>query len=99
MPVKETRLIINLSDLAFNYAVIKEKLKPETKIMGVVKAFAYGTDSVVVAQKLVDLGVDYLAVAYIEEGVRLRQSGITIPILVFYASRRIKTITYLQFNA
>ncbi|MGB2087982.1 MAG: alanine racemase [Psychroflexus salarius] len=84
MPVKETRLIINLSDLAFNYAVIKEKLKPETKIMGVVKAFAYGTDSVVVAQKLVDLGVDYLAVAYIEEGVRLRQSGITIPILVFY---------------
>lgn len=84
MPVKETRLIVNLSDLAFNYKLIKSKLKPNTKIMGVVKAFAYGTESEIVALKLVSLGVDYLAVAYIEEGVRLRKAGIQIPILVFY---------------
>lgn len=84
MRVKETRLIINLNNLTFNFTTIKQRLKPTTKVMGVVKAFAYGTDSVVVAKHLVELGADYLAVAYIEEGVRLRQADLKVPILVFY---------------
>lgn len=84
MAVKETRLIIDLKALEANYKTVKSQLKPETKIMGVVKAFAYGTDSEIIAHKLVDYGVNYIAVAYTEEGVRLRNSGIQTPILVFY---------------
>lgn len=84
MAIKETQLIIDLKALETNFKTIKSQIKPATQIMGVVKAFAYGTDSVVVAHKLVNLGVSYLAVAYTEEGVRLRKSGIQTPILVFY---------------
>jgi len=82
--LKETRLEIDLKALKHNFLVLKSHLKPETKIMGVVKAFAYGTDSVIVGKTLQDLGVAYLAVAYIEEGIRLRQHGIELPILIFY---------------
>lgn len=80
----ETCLEINLSALRQNFNVIKKHLKPQTKIMGVVKAFAYGSDSVVMAKTLQELGVSHLAVAYIEEGVRLRKAGIACPILIFY---------------
>lgn len=80
----ETRLEIDLSALKYNFEVVKSHLKPQTKIMGVVKAFAYGSESVVIGKALQDLGVSYLAVAYIEEGVRLRKAGITCPILIFY---------------
>ncbi len=82
--LQETRLEIDLNALRFNFQVLKSHLKPETKIMGVVKAFAYGTDSVVIGKALQDLGVSYLAVAYIEEGIRLRKSGIDLPVLIFY---------------
>ncbi|SHI42813.1 alanine racemase [Pseudozobellia thermophila] len=81
---KETVLEIDLGALAHNYAYLKAKLKPDTKFMGVVKAFAYGSDSVAIAKKLQDLGVDYLAVAYVKEGVVLRKAGITVPILVLH---------------
>ncbi len=80
----ETRLEINLKALKHNFKVIKSHLKVETKIMGVVKAFAYGSDSVIIGKALQDLGVKYLAVAYIEEGVRLRKAGVNCPILIFY---------------
>jgi alanine racemase len=82
--LKETHLEINLKALRYNFQVLKSHLKPETKVMGVVKAFAYGTDSVVIGKTLQDLGVAYLAVAYIEEGIRLRENGIDLPILIFY---------------
>ena len=82
--LKETRLEIDLNALRYNFQVLKSHLKPQTKIMGVVKAYAYGADSVIVAKLLQDLGVAYLAVAYIEEGVRLRKNGINLPILIFY---------------
>lgn len=80
----ETRLEINLKALKHNFEVINSHLKPQTKIMGVVKAYAYGSDSVIIAKTLQDLGVSYLAVAYIEEGVRLRKADIKCPILIFY---------------
>lgn len=83
-PILETRLEIDLSAFRHNFKVIKKHLKPQTQIMGVVKAFAYGSDSVVMAKTLQDLGVSYIAVAYIEEGVRLRKAGICCPILIFY---------------
>jgi alanine racemase len=73
---------INLDSLAFNYSQIKLKLREGTKIMVCVKADAYGHGLVPVARKLVSLGVDYLAVASIDEAIRLRLSGISAPVLV-----------------
>ncbi|MEM7085827.1 MAG: alanine racemase [Bacteroidota bacterium] len=80
----ETVLEIDLDALAHNYRYLSSKIKPGTKVMGVVKAFGYGSDAVEVAKELVCLGVDYLAVAYVKEGVALRNAGIETPILVLH---------------
>lgn len=82
---QETVLEISLKALAHNYQYLKNKTQPETKFLGVVKAYAYGADSIKISQKLVDLGVDYLAVAYTEEGVALRNAEIKVPILVLHS--------------
>jgi len=82
--IGETTLEIDFSALEHNYTFLKSKLTSKTKFMAVVKAFAYGSDLVGIAQKLENLGVDYLAVAYVKEGILLRKSGITIPILVLH---------------
>ncbi len=81
---KETVLEINLGALAHNYRYLKARLDRDVKFMSVVKAFGYGSDSVEVAKKLQELGTDYFAVAYVYEGVRLRENGITKPILVLH---------------
>ncbi|GAA4310635.1 hypothetical protein GCM10023115_34040 [Pontixanthobacter gangjinensis] len=81
---KETVLEIDLGNLAHNYRFLRSKIDPDVKFMSVVKAHAYGSDSVAIAQKLEELGTDYFAVAYVEEGIRLRENGITKPILVLH---------------
>ena len=81
---EETVLEIDLGALAHNYKVLRAQIDPDVKFMAVVKAFAYGNDSVEVAKKLEELGADYFAVAYTHEGTRLREAGITKPILVFH---------------
>ena len=81
----ETVLEINLTALGKNYQYLKSKLKDSTKLLGVVKAFAYGSDSVIIAKELEALGIDYLAVAYVNEGVVLRDAGIKVPILVLHS--------------
>jgi alanine racemase len=80
----ETVLEINLNHLEHNYHYLRSKILPKTKFLGVVKAFAYGSDSVKIAKKLEKLGADYLAVAYVNEGVQLRDAGLRIPILVLH---------------
>ena len=80
--VHETRLEINLSAMAHNLKVYQQQLKPGTKLMGMVKAFGYGSGSVEVANLLQFHKVDYLAVAYADEGVELRIAGIRLPIMV-----------------
>ncbi|HET8754175.1 MAG TPA: alanine racemase [Salinimicrobium sp.] len=80
----ETILEIDMNALAHNYNYFRSKIGKDVKFMGVVKAFAYGSDMVAVAEKLVELGADYLAVAYISEGIILRKGGIKAPILVFH---------------
>src|SRR6185312_12179723 len=60
----------------------KEKLNPDTKIMAMVKAFGYGSGSYEIASVLEFDKVDYLAVAYADEGIELRNAGITLPIMV-----------------
>ncbi len=77
-----TRVEVNLSRLTQNYNYYKSLLLPKTKIMVMVKAFAYGTGIVEVAKLLEINKVDYLAVAYVDEGVLLRQNGISKPIMV-----------------
>src|SRR5699024_9272719 len=60
----------------------KSKLKPTTKLMVMVKAFSYGSGSFEIANLLQFNQVDYLAVAYSDEGVTLRNAGIKLPIMV-----------------
>lgn len=75
-------LDINLNALVANLNFYREQLDPSTKIMVMVKAFAYGSGSNEVANLLQYNRIDYLAVAYADEGVELRKNGITIPIMV-----------------
>ena len=82
--VGETVLEIDLRALEHNYLYLRSKINTETKFLGVVKAFAYGSDSIAIAKKLESLGSDYLAVAYTSEGVALRNAGIKLPILVLH---------------
>lgn len=79
-----TVLEISLKALAHNYQFLRSRLREHTKFMAVVKAFAYGSDAAKIAGKLELLGVDYFAVAYIDEGVALRKEGIKSPILVLH---------------
>lgn len=78
-----TKLIINVEALIKNIAVNRERLNNSTKIMLMIKAFAYGAGDVVIAQKLeAAKALDYLGVAYVNEGIALREEGINLPIMV-----------------
>ncbi len=77
-----TVLEVNLSALAYNLRVYRERLRPATKIMAMVKAAAYGSGSLETAKLLEFHKVDYLAVAYADEGAELRRGGVRLPILV-----------------
>lgn len=78
----ETKAEINLTALVSNYKKIKNKVGSKVKVMAMVKAFGYGAGSVEVARVLQFHHVDYLAVAYTDEGITLRKAGIHIPIMV-----------------
>jgi alanine racemase len=78
----ETRLEIRIDHLIANLHTCRSWLKPGVKVMAMVKAFSYGSGSYEVASALQMAGVDYLAVAYADEGVELRQRGIHLPIMV-----------------
>ena len=81
----ETQLEINLNALRHNLTVYKKMLEPGVKIMAMVKAFSYGSGSFEIANVLQHAGVDYLAVAYADEGVDIRTAGIKLPIVVLNA--------------
>jgi alanine racemase len=80
--IHDTVLEIDLSALASNLKFYRSKLKPGVKVMAMVKAFSYGSGSFEIANVLQYHKVDYLAVAYTDEGVALRKAGITLPIMV-----------------
>lgn len=80
--VHQTVLEINLSAIVHNLKEYQRRLKPTTKIMAMVKAFAYGSGGAEIAGILQYHKVDYLGVAYADEGVELRKAGITLPIMV-----------------
>ena len=80
----ETTLELDLSALEHNYRFLRSKLRPRTKFLAVVKAFAYGSDMQAIAKKMEALGADALAVAYVREGLSLREAGLGLPILVLH---------------
>lgn len=78
----ETVLEINLNSLISNLNYFRSKLAPGTKLMAMVKAFSYGSGGFEIANVLQYHLIDYLAVAYADEGIELRKAGITSPIMV-----------------
>ncbi|MBK8808269.1 MAG: bifunctional UDP-N-acetylmuramoyl-tripeptide:D-alanyl-D-alanine ligase/alanine racemase [Bacteroidales bacterium] len=78
----QTVLEINLSAIVSNLNYFRSLMADKVKIMVMVKAFSYGSGSYEIANLLQHHRVDYLAVAFVDEGVELRKSGITIPIVV-----------------
>lgn len=77
-----TRMEISLGALRHNLAFYKASLNPDTKMMVMVKAQSYGAGTAQISRLLQNQGVDYLSVAYIDEGVSMREKGITLPIMV-----------------
>ena len=78
----DTVLEVNLNSILHNINVHRALLKPETKMMAMVKAYSYGLGGYEIAEFLQHHHIDYLGVAYADEGVDLRKSGITTPIMV-----------------
>ena len=95
--VHQTVLEINLNAVTHNLKQYQQLLNPGVKTMAMVKAFSYGSGSVEIANLLQFHQVDYLAVAYTDEGVELRKAGIKLPIMVMNAEE----VTYnlmVQYN-
>ncbi len=82
LQVHETQMEVNLEAMAQNLKQYQQILRPATKIMAMVKAFSYGTGGFEIARLLEFHKVDYLAVAYADEAVTLRQAGIRLPMVV-----------------
>ncbi len=78
----KTVLEVDLDAIIENLQIFRSKLKPSTKLAVMVKALSYGTGVKEVATALQQQGVDYLMVAYTDEGVNLRREGISLPIAV-----------------
>lgn len=78
----QTVLEIDLGAMVHNLNLMRSMVKPETKVMAMVKAFGYGSGSFEIANILQFHHVDYLAVAYADEGIELRKAGISLPIMV-----------------
>lgn len=80
--IHQTVMSIDLSAMKHNLDVFRSHLQPGVKTMAMVKAFAYGSGSFEIGSALQYAGIDYLAVAYTDEGVALRRAGIRLPIMV-----------------
>lgn len=82
LKIHDTVLEINLNAMLSNLHFYQQKLNEKVKTMVMVKAFSYGSGSFEIANLLQYHKVDYLAVAYIDEGIALRKAGINLPIMV-----------------
>ncbi len=78
----QTVMEIDLDAMVFNLNYYRSKLTPNVKVMAMVKAFSYGTGSIEVAKALQYHKIDFLAVAIADEGIELRNNGISVPIVV-----------------
>ena len=80
--IHQTVLEVNLDAISHNLNEFRRHLNPGTRIMAMVKAFAYGAGPAEIAALLEYHRINYLAVAYVDEGVELRNSGVTLPVMV-----------------
>lgn len=85
LPLRPAHLQINLAAIAHNLRVVRELVGPDPALIAVVKADAYGHGAIPVARTCMEAGADMLAVALLEEGIELRQSGLMSDILVMGA--------------
>jgi len=91
-----TKLEIDLNAIDVNFNYFKSKLYENTKVLVVVKAFGYGSSAIEVA-KFLEPKVDYFAVAYLDEGIALRNAGIETPILVLHP-QKVNFQKIIKFN-
>ncbi len=82
MAFKRVTAKVDLSAIRHNYQQIRKELPEEVKLMGIIKADAYGHGALPVARELVEMGADMFGVATIQEGISLRKNGIDTPILI-----------------
>jgi alanine racemase len=80
--IHQTVMEVDLSAMAANLRAYRQLLDPTTRIMAMVKAYGYGSGSFEIANLLQFHGIDYLGVAYADEGVVLRKAGIRVPIMI-----------------
>ncbi len=92
----DTVLEVDLNALIHNLNFFRSRAK-STKIMAMVKAFSYGSGTYEIANTLQFHNIDYLAVAYTDEGVQLRQNGIHTPIMVMNPERQ-SLSDFVQYN-
>lgn len=79
---KRTWAEISLENIEFNYNCIRSHLPERCKVLGIVKADAYGHGAIEVAKRLEKCGADYLAIACLDEAIELRKNGVSLPILI-----------------
>lgn len=89
---------ISLDNLTYNYRKIREHVGSDVKFVGVVKADAYGHGSVQVAEKLQELGADYLAVSSIDEAVELRVNHVSMPVLILGHTPKEQVERLIRYN-
>ena len=80
--LKRTWAEINLDAIRHNYTVIRQAVRPQSKICCVVKADAYGHGAPFISRELERMGADWFAVSNLEEAIQLRRCGIQRPILI-----------------
>ena len=96
--LKRTWAEIDLDHLTHNFEVIRRHVGDKVKLLGVVKADGYGHGAVEIAKRLEQLGAGYLAVSNIDECEELRDSGVTLPILMLGFTPADQTARILQLH-
>ena len=93
-PLQQQRAWVNINHQAFihNIQALKNFINPETLLMAVIKADAYGHGALQVAQTILKAGVDCLAIATLAEGRDLREGGITAPIMILGAINTVEEV-------
>lgn len=89
---------IDMVALRHNLGQVRERVGPNRHILAVVKANAYGHGSIPVSAELIDMGVSMLGVAYLEEGIELREAGVKIPILIMAGIMEEEAGEALRYN-
>src|SRR6185369_1343665 len=95
-PRRPTWAEIDLNNLAANFKKVRERVSPAARVMAIIKANAYGHGAVECARRLASEGADWFGVALPEEGIELRESGISQPVLCLGGRRMIKTEICVQ---